>query len=81
MFSKIESVSFSLLQTAGWISYIGREEHPRKDIAQVSQIEDVMKILLQIVISIDKKIHGYSYSGGVEDLRTSNVNRNLEGNN
>ena len=32
--------------TARPISYIGREEHSSKDIAQVSQVEDVVEILL-----------------------------------
>ena len=38
------------------ISYIGREEYSGKDIAQVSQIEDVMEILLEKNIQIFLKI-------------------------
>ena len=65
------------------ISYIGREEHSGKDIAQVSQIEDVVEILLEKKHSniFEDSCDVYSYSGGVEDLGTANVNRNLKGEN
>lgn len=43
---KIWCVPFCKLMTARPISYIGREEHSSKDIAQVSQVEDVVEILL-----------------------------------
>ena len=43
---KIWYVPFCKLMTARPISYIGREEHSSKDIAQVSQVEDVVEILL-----------------------------------
>ena len=65
--------------TARPISYIGREEHSSKDIAQVSQVEDVVEILLGNK-SLLLKIHVFSYSGRVEDLCTANMNRNLRGN-
>ena len=61
------------------ISYVGREEHPSEDIAQVSQVEDVVEILLGKKLLL-LKVHLFAYSGGIEDLCTANMNRNLRRN-
>ena len=47
---------FCKLMTARPISYIGREEHSSKDIAQVSQVEDVVEILLGKKLLLLKKV-------------------------
>ena len=35
------------------ISYIGREEHSSKDIAQVPQVEGVVEILLENIVNVE----------------------------